>query len=187
MTAQILVEKKKLAKAPLELRYLGDRVLRQPAKRITKVDDNIRKLVRQMLQTMYTEDGIGLAAPQVGVNKQLIVIDHELDEAANPPLILINPVITSSSPELCMIQEGCLSIPGVFLDVVRSKVVEVSYKDEQGRPQKLKADGLLARVIMHEIDHLNGVMFVDRVDNGIAMNQELAKHGFSANDIKPIH
>jgi peptide deformylase len=186
MTAQILVEKKKLKKAPLELHYLGDRVLRQPAKRIAKVDDEIRLLIKQMLQTMYTEDGIGLAAPQVGVNKQLLVVDCELDKPTTPPFILVNPVITKNSADVCVIQEGCLIIPGVFLDVVRPEVIEVSYKDEYGRPQKLTATGLLARVIQHEIDHLNGVMFVDRVDNSLMLNDELSKNGFSVQSVKPV-
>jgi peptide deformylase len=186
MPPQILVEKKKLAKSPLDLHYLGDRVLRQPAKRIAKVDDEIRQLARQMLQTMYSEDGIGLAAPQIGIHKQILVIDCEPDNAATPPLVMINPSIMQHSRDLCVIQEGCLSIPGVFLDVVRPEVIEVSFKDEQGRPQKMKADGLLARVIQHEIDHLNGVMFVDRVDNALALNQELAKHGFSPQAVKAI-
>ncbi|MBF2003636.1 MAG: peptide deformylase [Synechococcales cyanobacterium C42_A2020_086] len=186
MTAQLLVEKKKLANPPLELHYLGDRVLRQPAKRISKIDDDIRLLARQMLQTMYSEDGIGLAAPQVGVHKQLIVVDCEPDKPTTPPLVLINPVINKVSREVCVIQEGCLSIPKVFLDVVRPEVIEVSYKDEQGRPQRITAKGLLARVIQHEIDHLNGVMFVDRVDNKLAMNQELTKNGFSVAAVKPI-
>ncbi|HEY9622909.1 MAG TPA: peptide deformylase [Crinalium sp.] len=186
MTAQILVEKKKLANPPLDLHYLGDRVLRQPAKRITKVDDEIRELARQMLQTMYSEDGIGLAAPQVGINKQLIVIDIELDKPTVPPLILINPAVTKQSADVCVIQEGCLSIPNVFLDVTRPETIEVSYKDEYGRPQKITAADLLARVIQHEIDHLNGVMFVDRVDNALALNQELTKHGFSAQAVKPV-
>jgi peptide deformylase len=186
MTAQILVEKKKLAKPPLEMHYLGDRVLRQPAKRVTKIDDEIRELARQMLQTMYSEDGIGLAAPQVGINKQLIVIDIELDNPTAPPLILINPVITKNGAETCVIQEGCLSIPGVFLDVTRPETIEVTYKDEYGRPQRRTATDLLARVIQHEIDHLNGVMFVDRVDNGLALNQELAKNGFSVQAVKPV-
>lgn len=186
MTAQILVEKKKLANPPLKLHYLGDRVLRQPAKRISKVDDEIRKLAKQMLQTMYSEDGIGLAAPQVGVHKQLIVVDCEPDDATKPAFILINPVITKTSRETCVIQEGCLSIPKVYLDVTRPEVIEVSYKDENGRPQKMKADGLLARVIQHEIDHLNGVMFVDRVDNTLARNQELVKQGFAIDDVKAV-
>jgi peptide deformylase len=186
MTAQILVEKKKLAKPPLKLHYLGDRVLRQPAKRISKVDDEVRQLARQMLETMYSEDGIGLAAPQVGTNKQLLVVDCDLENPATPPFILINPTITQSSRDVCIIQEGCLSIPGVFLNVVRPEVIEVSYKDENGRPQKITATGLLARVIQHEIDHLNGVMFVDRVDNALALNEELTKHGFSTQAVKPL-
>ncbi|MBW4654896.1 MAG: peptide deformylase [Kaiparowitsia implicata GSE-PSE-MK54-09C] len=186
MTAQILVEKKKLKQPPLKLHYLGDRVLRQPAKRITKVDDEVRLFARQMLQTMYSEDGIGLAAPQVGVNKQLIVIDTELDNPEAPPLILINPSIVKSGETLCALQEGCLSVPGVYMDVVRPEVIEVSFKDEMGRPQRRKADGLLARVIQHEMDHLNGVMFVDRVDNSLVLNQELSKHGFSAQAVKAV-
>jgi peptide deformylase len=186
MSATITVEKRKLEKPPLELHYLGDRVLRQPAKRIAKVDDSIRQLAREMLQTMYSSNGIGLAAPQVAVNKQLIVIDCEPDKPENPPLILINPQIIGYSPELCKAEEGCLSIPDVFLDVIRPQAIEVSYKDEQGKPRKLQANGLLARVIQHEMDHLNGVMFVDRVDNDLALNEELKKHGFSVQAVKPV-
>ena len=186
MTAQVLVEKKKLAKAPLDLHYLGDRVLRQPAKRVTKIDDEIRLLARQMLQTMYSEDGIGLAAPQVGVNKQVIVIDCAPDKPEAPVFVLINPVVTQTGGKACVIQEGCLSVPKVFLDVIRPATIEVSFKDEQGRPQKLTADGLLARVIQHEIDHLNGVMFVDRVENTLSRNQELSKHGFAVGAVKPV-
>ena len=186
MSATITVEKRKLEKPPLELHYLGDRVLRQPAKRIAKVDDSIRQLAREMLQTMYSSNGIGLAAPQVAVNKQLIVIDCEPDKPENPPLILINPQIIGYSPELCKAEEGCLSIPDVFLDVIRPQALEVSYKDEQGKPRKLQANGLLARVIQHEMDHLNGVMFVDRVDNDLALNEELKKHGFSVQAVKPV-
>ena len=186
MSATITVEKRKLEKPPLELHYLGDRVLRQPAKRIAKVDDSIRQLAKEMLQTMYSSNGIGLAAPQVAVNKQLIVIDCEPDKPENPPLILINPQIIGYSPELCKAEEGCLSIPDVFLDVIRPQAIEVSYKDEQGKPRKLQANGLLARVIQHEMDHLNGVMFVDRVDNDLALNEELKKHGFSVQAVKPV-
>lgn len=186
MTAQILVEKKKLAKPPLDLHYLGDRVLRQPAKRITKIDNEIRQLAREMLQTMYSNDGIGLAAPQVGIHKQLLVVDIDPENATHPPLVMINPAIVSSSPEQCAIQEGCLSIPGVFLDVVRPEMIEVSYKDENGRPHKIQATDLLARVIQHEMDHLNGVMFVDRVENALALNQELTKHGFSIQAVKSV-
>ncbi|MHC5722393.1 MAG: peptide deformylase, partial [Nostoc sp.] len=88
--------------------YLGDRVLRQPAKRISKVDDELRQMVREMLQTMYSKDGIGLAAPQVGIHKQLIVIDLEPENAANPPLVLINPTIKQVSRDISVAEEGCL-------------------------------------------------------------------------------
>jgi peptide deformylase len=186
MTAEVLVEKKKLKTPPLEIHHLGDRVLRQPAKRVSKVDAEIRELVRQMLQTMYSADGIGLAAPQVAVNKQVIVVDCDPDDPANPPLILINPTIKQASRDICVAQEGCLSIPGVYLDVKRPAAIEVTYKDESGKPQKLAAAGLLARAIQHEMDHLNGVLFVDRVENAIALGQELAKNGFSSQAVKPV-
>lgn len=186
MPSEIAVEKKKLKNPPLELHYLGDRVLRQPAKRVAKVDDELRQLIREMLQTMYSKDGIGLAAPQVGVHKQLIVIDLEPENPANPPLVLINPTIKQVSKEICVAQEGCLSIPNVYLDVKRPEVVEIAYKDENGRPQTLKATDLLARCIQHEMDHLNGVVFVDRVDNSLTLAQELSKNGFSYQAVKPL-
>ena len=100
MAAVIEVEKKKLKNPPLSIHYLGDRVLRQPAKRVAKVDDSLRELVRQMLQTMYSEDGIGLAAPQVGMHKQLLVVDADPENSAAPPLVLVNPKIISYSDEL---------------------------------------------------------------------------------------
>jgi peptide deformylase len=186
MPLDIAVEKKKLTNPPLKLHFLGDRVLRQPAKRITKIDDELRQLVREMLQTMYSEDGIGLAAPQIGVHKQLIVIDCEPDNPATPPLVLINPTIKQVSKELCVAQEGCLSIPQVFLDVKRPKIVEVAYKDEYGRPKTLKANELLSRCIQHEIDHLSGVVFVDRVENILTLTLELSKNGFSYQAVQPL-
>ncbi|MBW4664614.1 MAG: peptide deformylase [Chroococcus sp. CMT-3BRIN-NPC107] len=186
MASIVAVEKQKLTNPPLELRYLGDRALRQNTKRVAKVDGEIRQLAREMLQTMYTADGIGLAAPQVAVQKQLIVIDCEPDNPANQPLILINPTIKHLSPELCIAQEGCLSIPNVYMDVTRPQMVEIAYKDEYGRPQTLTATELLSRCIQHEIDHLNGVLFVDRVQNSLAVTQELTKQGFSAKAVKPI-
>ncbi len=186
MPSEIAVEKKKLKNPPLELHYLGDRVLRQGAKRVSKVDDELRKLVREMLQTMYSKDGIGLAAPQVGIHKQLIVIDLEPDNAANPPLVLINPTIKQVSRDISVAQEGCLSIPNVYLDVKRPEVVEIAYKDEYGRPQTLKANDLLGRCIQHEMDHLNGVVFVDRVENSLTLAQELSKNGFSYQAVKPV-
>jgi peptide deformylase len=186
MTAQVLVEKKKLDKPPLTIHTLGDRVLRQPAKRVKSVDAEIRQLVREMLQTMYSAEGIGLAAPQVGVHKQVVVIDCEPDNPDKPPLVLINPTIKGSSGEVCLFQEGCLSIPGVYLEVKRPEVIEVSYRDEYGRPQTLKATELLSRAIQHEMDHLNGVLFVDRVENKLALNEELVKNKFSPKAVKSV-
>lgn len=186
MSAEVLVEKKKLKKPPLEIHYLGDRALRQNTKRIAKVDREIRQLVREMLQTMYSADGIGLAAPQVGIQKQLIVVDCEPDNPATPPLVLINPTIKEYSDDICLFQEGCLSIPGVYLEVKRPEMIEVTYKDDQGRPQSLIATGLLSRAIQHEMDHLNGVLFVDRVENQLALTDELSKHNFSLRAVKPM-
>ena len=186
MTSEVLVPKKKLEKPPLEIHTLGDRVLRQPAKRITKIDSELRDLVREMLQTMYSADGIGLAAPQVAVHKQLIVIDCEPDKPENQPLVLVNPTIKRASSDICVVQEGCLSIPKVYLDVKRPAAIEIAYKDEYGRPRTLAATGLLARAIQHEMDHLNGVLFVDRVENGLALTQELNKYGFSPQAVKPV-
>ncbi|MGB3238427.1 MAG: peptide deformylase [Geitlerinemataceae cyanobacterium] len=182
----ILVEKKKLDKAPLELHYIGDRVLRQPAKRIARVDNNVRQLIKEMLQTMYSSDGIGLAAPQVGIHKQLLVLDVDWENPTTPPLVLINPVIKSFSQDIAVAQEGCLSIPNVFLDVKRPDAIEVSYKDENGRPQTRRFTEFPARVIQHEMDHLNGVLFVDRVDNELAMTEALSKEGFFVRDVKPV-
>jgi peptide deformylase len=186
MPTSILVEKKKLAKPPLDIHYLGDRVLRQPAKRITSVDEDLRRTIIAMLQTMYSADGIGLAAPQVGIHKQLITIDCEPDKPEALPLVLINPTIKSYGKTCGKDQEGCLSIPGVYLDVERPDTVEVAYKDEFGRPRTLKADGLVARVIQHEMDHLSGVLFVDRVENELALTEELKKKGFSLQHVKHI-
>jgi len=186
MAATIQVEKKKLKHPPLDIHTLGDKVLRQPAKRVAKVDNSIRDLAYDMLKTMYSSDGIGLAAPQVAVNKQLIVVDTDPENAATPPLVLINPKVVRASKEVCTDKEGCLSIPGVYLDVVRPVAIEVSFKDENGRPQKLQVADLLARCILHEMDHLTGVMFVDRVANQLALTEELKKNGFSTKDVKAI-
>ncbi len=180
------VPKEKVKNPPLTIHKLGDRVLRQPAKRVSKVNDEIRRLCEDMLVTMYSSDGIGLAAPQVGVNKQVIVIDIELKDQSQPPLILINPEIKNMGGAMVTGEEGCLSIPEVFLDVVRPDEVEVIYRDEDGKPQRLMANGLLARVIQHEMDHLKGVMFVDRVSNAKSLQQELVKHGFAVKDVQPV-
>ncbi|KKJ00307.1 peptide deformylase [Prochlorothrix hollandica] len=186
MPVDVVVEKAKLKNPPLDVRRLGDRALRQPAKRVAKVDDEVRLLVRKMLQTMYSEDGIGLAAPQVAVNKQIIIIDVNLEEPTTPPLVMINPTIQGFGEEVVLFEEGCLSIPQVFLEVRRPEVVKVSYRDEMGRPHSILADGIVGRVIQHEIDHLNGVLFVDRAENKIALSQELTSQNFSLSAVRAL-
>ena len=182
----VLVPKVPVERPPLEIHKLGSKELRAPARRISKVDASIRDLARDMLRSMYTAKGIGLAAPQVGVHRQLLVIDLDLEEAATPPLVLINPEITSFGAAIDTYEEGCLSIPGVYLDVVRPSVVDVSFRDEHGRPQKIKADGLLARCIQHEMDHLNGVLFVDRVTDELSLNDGLKEKGFDRAAVRSI-
>ena len=182
----VQVPKEPLETPPLPIHTLGSRELRTSARRISKVDEGIRDLARDMLRSMYSAQGIGLAAPQVGVHKQLLVIDLDIEEASTPPLVLINPEITAFGSSLNTYEEGCLSIPKVYLNVVRPSIVEVSYRDELGRPKRLKADGLLARCIQHEMDHLNGVLFVDRVTDELSLNEGLKQQGFDRRDVQSI-
>jgi len=182
----IAVSKEPLDTPPLEIHRLGDRMLRRSARRISKVDESIRDLTRDMLRSMYFAKGIGLAAPQVGVAKQLLVIDLDLESASTPPVVLINPEITGTSATVETYEEGCLSIPGVYLNVVRPSDIEVSFRDEMGRPKKMKADGLMARCIQHEMDHLNGVLFVDRVTDESDLSRELVEHGFQPADVHSL-
>ena len=181
--ASIAISKEPLENPPLEIHTLGNRVLRQPARRVSKVDESIRELARDMLRSMYSAKGIGLAAPQVGVHKQILVIDLDIENPTNPPLILINPEIITSSASLETYEEGCLSIPEVYMDVIRPSSIKVSFRDEMGRPKKMNADGLMGRCIQHEIDHLNGVLFVDRVSNQEDLKTSLQEHGFNSEDV----
>lgn len=185
-TRTVQVPKEALDTPPLAIRTLGDQMLRQSAKRISKVDESVRDLARDMLRSMYSSSGIGLAAPQVGVHKQVLVIDLDPDNPATPPMVLINPEIRSFGSAIETYEEGCLSIPGVYLNVVRPSVVEVTYRDELGRPQRLKVDGLLSRCIQHEMDHLNGVLFVDRVTDELSLNAGLQEKGFNRADVHAI-
>ena len=186
LSGRLQVSKEPVENPPYDIHKLGDAVLRTPASRIGKVDDAVRELARDMLVSMYAARGIGLAAPQIGVHQQLLVIDLELEDPASPPLVLINPEITAVGGSICTYEEGCLSIPGVYLDVVRPSVVEVSFRDAMGRPKRMKADGLMARCIQHELDHLNGVLFVDRVTDGEKLSAGLNEQGFNPADVRSI-
>ncbi|MBK66534.1 MAG: peptide deformylase [Rickettsiales bacterium] len=140
-------------------------VLRQVAKPVEAVTDEIRAFLDDMLETMYDDKGIGLAAPQVGVSKRLVTIDLQQRGEDEQPQIyyFVNPEIIWESDEIVGCMEGCLSIPGQFAEVERPAQVKVKYLDYYGEEQILEADGLMSACIQHEIDHLNGVLFVDHL------------------------
>ena len=138
-----------------------DPILRKKCEPLEKVDDDIRKLMQDMLETMYDAPGIGLAAVQIGILKRLIVIDISKDEKKRDPLFLINPVILKSSKKTSTYEEGCLSLPGQFAEIERPAECLLKYIDLSGKEKELKADGLLATCIQHEVDHLNGILFID--------------------------
>ncbi|MBS2006455.1 MAG: peptide deformylase [Cyanobacteria bacterium SZAS TMP-1] len=171
--------------ALLKLRYYPDPVLKQKAKKITMIDSSIRKLAQDMLDTMYDSDGVGLAAPQIGVSKRLMVIDVSGEDDPPKPIVFINPEIIEKEGEgeLCG-QEGCLSFPDVFFEVKRAKRVTVRFQDLRGKMLKLTAEGnLLCRAIQHEIDHLDGELFIDKATSKLKADLELTKHGFMEGDV----
>ena len=180
----IAVSKEAVKNPPLKIYMLGQETLRTPANRIVKVDDSIRKLAKDMLITMYSAKGIGLAAPQVGVQKRILVIDLNFEDPESPPNVFINPEIISSSASLDTYEEGCLSIPGVYLNVVRPSSIKLSFRDEMGRPKKMNAEGLMARCIQHEIDHLNGVLFVDKVTDQDELKKQLKENEFNEKHVR---
>ena len=145
---------------------IPDTKLRQTAEHVPEVDEEVRRLVADMFETMYKAPGIGLAAPQIGVLRRVVVLDvakRRDEEAAADPLVLINPVVTWSSAERSTYEEGCLSIPDYYEEVERPAVVHVTFLDRDGMPASIEADGILATCIQHEIDHLNGVLFIDHI------------------------
>ena len=138
-----------------------DPILRKKSERLEKVDDEIKKLLDDMLETMYAAPGIGLAAVQVGILKRLIVIDISKENEKKNPIFLVNPVIISRSSDTSVYEEGCLSLPGHFAEIERPAECKVEYIDYDGKKKEIKAKGLLSTCIQHEVDHLNGVLFID--------------------------
>ena len=138
-----------------------DPILRKKCEPIEKVNDDIRNLMKDMLQTMYDAPGIGLAAVQIGVLKRLVVIDISKEEKKRDPLFLINPEILSKSENTSVYEEGCLSLPGQFAEIERPAKCLLKYVDLNGKEKKLKANGLLSTCIQHEMDHVNGILFID--------------------------
>jgi len=137
--------------------------LRLASAPIARVDDGVRKLAEDMLETMYAAPGIGLAAVQVGEMNRLITIDVSHDEDAREPRVFVNPEILWKSEEMSVYEEGCLSIPEFYEEVERPARVRVRYTNLAGEPEEIEADGLLATCLQHEIDHLDGVLFIDHI------------------------
>ena len=149
-----------------EIRKKGDEILSKKCREVEEITDKILELGQDMLDTMYKYDGIGLAASQVGILKRVIVYDikyFEEDEKPEPH-ILINPVITSRSKTMIEVEEGCLSFPDVYEKVLRHEKVTVEYMDTKGKKKKINAKDIEAVVLQHEIDHLDGIVFLDRVE-----------------------
>ena len=138
-----------------------DPILRKKCEPLEKVDIDTKKLMDDMLETMYAAPGIGLAAVQVGILKRLVVIDISKGEEEKKPIFLINPQIIHRSKKTSVYEEGCLSLPGQFAEIERPAECTIKYIDYNGKEKDLKADGLLATCIQHEVDHLNGILFID--------------------------
>ncbi|MBV8191919.1 MAG: peptide deformylase [Alphaproteobacteria bacterium] len=137
--------------------------LKKKSKPVDAVDDALRRLMDDMLETMYAAPGIGLAAPQVGVLKRLVVLDIDREEVKTGPLFLVNPEIVEASDEDATYEEGCLSVPEHYSDVARPAKVRVRYLDRDGKQQEMACEGLLATCVQHEIDHLDGILFIDHI------------------------
>ena len=138
-----------------------DPILRKKCEPLEKMDASTKKLMDDMLETMYQAPGIGLAAVQIGILKRLVVIDISKDEEKKNPIFLINPEIINLSEQTSVYEEGCLSLPGQFAEVERPAECILKYIDYYGKEKELKADGLLSTCIQHEVDHLNGILFID--------------------------
>ena len=140
-----------------------DPVLKQVSKRVDAVTDETRALMDDMLETMYAAPGIGLAAPQIDVHQRVIVIDIDREDTKTGPLFMANPEIIEASDEDVTYEEGCLSVPDHYSDVARPAKVTVRYLDRDGKQQDMQCEGLLATCVQHEIDHLDGILFIDHI------------------------
>ena len=149
--------------AKLDIVIAPDPVLKTKAPAVDAVDDGVRRLMDDMLETMYAAPGIGLAAPQIGVLKRILVCDVAGADDEPQPLSMVNPTLVWESAETETAQEGCQSLPDQYADVTRPAAVRVRYLDADGSPQELAAEGLLARCVQHEMDHLDGILFTDHL------------------------
>ena len=159
-----------------------DKLLRQVSKPVEKVGDIERELMKDMLDTMYTAKGIGLAAIQIGVSKRIIVMDISKEENKKKPMYFVNPIIIKKNDEKATYEEGCLSVPNQFAEIDRPSKCEVEYLDYNGNKQNLQAEGLLATCIQHEIDHLEGILFIDYLSK---LKKTIIVKKLSKQQIKP--
>tara|TARA_B100001559_G_scaffold286245_1_gene262548 strand:+ start:159 stop:683 length:525 start_codon:yes stop_codon:yes gene_type:complete len=149
--------------AKKQILVIPDPLLRKVSEPVNSVDTEVKNLMDDMLETMYAAPGIGLAAVQIGVLKRIIVIDLSKDGEKKNPLFIVNPEITFKSNDLISYEEGCLSIPNQFAEVKRPSSCKVNFLDYNGKKKEISADGLLATCIQHEVDHLNGILFIDHL------------------------
>ena len=147
--------------AILPIILLPDPILRKESAPIERIDASLKRLAEDMFTTMYDAPGIGLAAPQVGVSRRLIVMDPARDEDAKTPLIMVNPQILDRGAEMRVHDEGCLSIPDIIAEVERPVLARISYLDLEGKKQEIELEGIWSTLVQHEIDHLNGILFID--------------------------
>ncbi len=170
--------------AVLKVRKYGDPVLRRRATPVREITPEIRRMIGDMVETMYDEVGIGLAAPQVGISLRLMVVGHDNGREARA---VVNPVIAEQGGEVTA-EEGCLSLPGIFAPVTRAEWVRLEGQDLEGNPVSIKARGLTARVFQHEMDHLDGVLFIDRLDpmTRDRIKRRIKKDGFPAESNKAL-
>ena len=159
-----------------------DKLLRQVSKPVEKVGDIERELMKDMLDTMYTAKGIGLAAIQIGVPKRIIVMDISKEENKKKPMYFVNPIIIKKNDEKVTYEEGCLSVPNQFAEIDRPSKCEVEYLDYNGNKQNLQTEGLLATCIQHEIDHLEGILFIDYLSK---LKKAIIVKKLSKQQIKP--
>jgi peptide deformylase len=151
--------------ALLPILVAPDPVLKTKASSVDAVDDALRHLMDDMLETMYDAPGIGLAAPQIGVSQRVIVMDIAREDEPKAPLCMVNPELVWVSDQDATYEEGCLSVPEHYADVVRPAEIRVRYLDRDGQQQELQTGGLLATVIQHEMDHLDGILFIDHLSS----------------------
>jgi|TARA_B110000114_G_scaffold178282_1_gene211099 peptide deformylase len=147
----------------LKIVLAPDPALRKTCDPLEQVDSHHQKLIKEMFETMYEANGVGLAAPQVGVNKRIFIIDAGIREEIKNPIAMINPIITNIKKNISIYEEGCLSFPGHYAELERPDEITVEYLDEYNKKQRLITKDFTSRVIQHELDHINGILFIDHL------------------------